>query len=228
LAKSPFDAVAVPTLLVNYDFPNQARPGLEDFYESLGISVRPLDGAKIVSINGQDASTYLVDLATRSSIFDGLFGSYETVEPRYMRLMSRYSADTVSGAFTLELGRFGQRPIYPGADSVKLTLQLTNGTHTTVTIPWAATFLGTGNNTASFIAENCLPAPDAAERRAVRETRKRSAPSRVTVPPLMEKRQAVIKPDAQIPVRQHAVSGSSFTDSAPVTPNRESHLSNYF
>jgi hypothetical protein len=65
---------------------------LEAYFESLGVKVRPYDGSRIIAINGVDAAEYLVDLATESSIYDGLVGAYETVNPRYMRLMSRYSA----------------------------------------------------------------------------------------------------------------------------------------
>ncbi|KAJ7863154.1 hypothetical protein B0H13DRAFT_2282130 [Mycena leptocephala] len=164
LANSPFDKTAFPTFLVNYDFPNSGRAGIEAYFESIGVHVRPLDGSRILAINGVDASTYLVQLATESSIFQGLVGAYETVNPRYMRLMSRYSADTVAGLYTQEVGRFGQRAFYPGADSVTVTLQTKQGIKT-VTIPWAATFLGSGNTTASFIAENCLPAPDSVSRK---------------------------------------------------------------
>jgi hypothetical protein len=162
--------------------------------------VRPLDGSRILAINGVDASTYLVQLATESSIFQGLVGAYETVNPRYMRLMSRYSADTVAGLYTQEVGRFGQRAFYPGADSVTVTLQTKQGIKT-VTIPWAATFLGSGNTTASFIAENCLPAPDSV-------SRKRKLDRRLDATPINQRRKAVVAPDAQDPVRQAAASSS--------------------
>ncbi|KAJ7236449.1 hypothetical protein B0H12DRAFT_1256566 [Mycena haematopus] len=144
LANTPFDKTAFPTFLVNYDFPNQGRAGLEDYFESIGVQVRPLDSSRVLAINGVDASTYLVNLATQLSIFDGLVGTYETVNPRYMRLMARYSADTVAGLYTLEVGRFGQRAFYPGANSVTVTLETAHGIKT-VTIPWAATFIGSAS-----------------------------------------------------------------------------------
>jgi len=56
-----------------------------------------------MTINGQDASQYLIDLAQVSSIYKGLTGGYETIQPRYMRLMARYSADTPSGEFLMLL-----------------------------------------------------------------------------------------------------------------------------
>lgn len=77
---------------------------MEEFFQGLGIDIRPFDGSRIIKLNGQDASTYLVNLAQQSTIFDGLFGSFEDVNPRFMRLMSRYSADTTSGEYTQEVG----------------------------------------------------------------------------------------------------------------------------
>ncbi|KAF7317579.1 hypothetical protein MKEN_00844900 [Mycena kentingensis (nom. inval.)] len=200
LAQTPFDKVAQPTFLVNYDFPNQGRMGLEAYYESIGVHVRPLDGARIVSIDGVDASEYLVDLATQSSIFKGLVGAYEDVNPRYMRLMSRYSADTVAGLYTQEVGRFGQRAFYPGQDEVKLVLQPTTGKPVSVAIPWAATFLGVGNDTASFIAETCLP--PAAEDRAA--GKKRRLQKRLETPSMNGRRMGVVRPEAQEKMRKRA------------------------
>ncbi|KAF7345502.1 hypothetical protein MVEN_01568700 [Mycena venus] len=202
LADSPFDKTAFPTFLVNYDFPNQGRAGLEDYFESIGVHVRPLDGARVLAINGVDASTYLVNLATESSIFNGLVGAYETVNPRYMRLMARYSADTVAGLYTLEVGRFGQRAFYPGADSVTVTLQPKQGGVKTVTIPWAATFIGSGNTTASFISETCLPSVDSVARK-----RKVDRRLEVEASPINKRRKAVVAPEAQGPVR-HAASNA--------------------
>ncbi|KAJ7591935.1 hypothetical protein C8J56DRAFT_1046292 [Mycena floridula] len=63
--------------------------------------------------------------------------------------MSRYSADTVTGDYTQEVGRFGQR----------------NGKTSTLSIPWAATFTASGTDTPSFITETCLPTTDATEQR---------------------------------------------------------------
>jgi hypothetical protein len=123
LAGSPFDETAYPIFLANYDFILQDRFDMEAYFESLGVYVRPFDGARILEIDGVDASTYLVQLATESSVFKGLLGLYESVNPRYMLLMSRYSADTIPGLYTQEIGLFGQRPFYPGADSVTVTLQ---------------------------------------------------------------------------------------------------------
>ncbi|KAJ6623295.1 hypothetical protein B0H10DRAFT_2213682 [Mycena sp. CBHHK59/15] len=194
LAKTPFDHTAYPTFLVNYDFPNQGRSGLEAYFESLGVHVRPYDGSRILAINGMDASQYLINLATESSIYDGLVGAYETVNPRYMRLMSRYSADTAAGLFTQEVGRFGQRAFYPGTDSVSVTLQTAKGVKK-LTVPWAATFVGNGNTTASFIAETCLLPSDLVSKREVEESRT------INIPPLMSRRKAVVRPDNQGPVR---------------------------
>ncbi|KAJ7483449.1 hypothetical protein FB451DRAFT_1555414 [Mycena latifolia] len=212
LASSPFDKTAFPTFLVNYDFPNQGRTGMEAFFESIGVYVRPFDGARVLAIDGVDAGTYLVQLATESSIFKGLVGAYETVNPRYMRLMSRYSADTVSGLYTQEVGRFGQRQFYPGADSVTVTLQTTQGIKT-MTIPWAAIFLGSGNTTASFISETCLPA----ELESV--ARKRGFDRRLGASPLNNRRKGVIAPDTQGSVRQAAVVQEAAPTTNIVQPN---------
>ncbi|KAF7309369.1 hypothetical protein MIND_00307600 [Mycena indigotica] len=211
LADSPFDLVAHPTFLVNYDFPNSGRAGLEDYYESIGVHVRPLDGARILKINGVEASTYLVNLATESSIYNGLVGSFETVNPRYMRLNSRYSADTVSGLFTQEVGRFGQRAFYPGADQVTLELQPAKGRPVTVTIPWAATFIRHGNSTQSFIEQTCLPpaSQDASAARRRREE-KRLATS---VSSMNGKRKAVIAPDTPEKLRKQASDQRGFAGS---------------
>ncbi|KAJ7493951.1 hypothetical protein FB451DRAFT_450131 [Mycena latifolia] len=194
LAAKPTSATAYPTFLVNYDFPNQGRTGLEAYFESIGVHVRPYDDSRIIAINGVDAAKYLVDLATESSIYDGLVGAYETVNPRYMRLMSRYSADTASGAFTQEVGRFGQRAFYPGADSVKVLLQTAKGLKT-LTVPWAATFVGSGNTTASFIAETCLPAAASLQSKREVERRADDIPSHVT------RKLGVVRPDNQGPIR---------------------------
>ncbi|KAJ7842114.1 hypothetical protein B0H14DRAFT_2586518 [Mycena olivaceomarginata] len=91
-------------------------------------------------------------------------GSLGQPWPRNMRLMSRYSAalstnpDTMSGVFTQEVRRFG--PCHPGADSAKVTLQTSEG-YKTLTVSWAATFISSGNTTASFIAETCALQTDA-------------------------------------------------------------------
>ncbi|KAJ7227187.1 hypothetical protein GGX14DRAFT_628700 [Mycena pura] len=217
LAQSPHDTTAFPTFLVNYDFPNAGRDGLEEYYESIGVHVRQFDGARILEIDGVDASTHLVDLATESSIFNGLVGSYETVNPRYVRLMSRYSADTVSGLFTQEVGRFGQRAFYPGADSVTVKLQLAHGGPQTVTIPWAATFAGSGSDTPSFIAETCLPpASDEA-------ARKRRLDRRFVVSDMNERRKAVIASDDQESVRKAASQHNVVANgSNPVQPTLKS------
>ncbi|KAJ7654576.1 hypothetical protein DFH06DRAFT_1202775 [Mycena polygramma] len=201
LATTPFDKTAVPTFLVNFEFPNQGRAGMEDYFESIGVHVRPLDGSRVLMIDGVDASTYLVQLATESSIFKGLVGSYETVNPRYMRLMARYSADTVAGLYTLEVGRFGQRALYPGADSVTVTLQTTQGIQN-VTIPWAATFIGSGNSTASFISETCIGETDLV-------ARKRRLDRGIEASPMNQRRKGVVAPDSQDPVRKAASSSSA-------------------
>ncbi|KAJ7303028.1 hypothetical protein DFH08DRAFT_815332 [Mycena albidolilacea] len=213
LADSPFDKTAFPTFLVNYDFPNQGRAGLEDYFESIGVHIRPLDGSRVLTIDGVDASTYLVNLATESSIFKGLVGAYETVNPRYMRLMSRYSADTVAGLYTQEVGSFGQRAFYPGADSVTVTLQTPQGAKKTMTIPWAATFLGSGNTTASFISETCLAGVDSVARK--RKLTRRS----IDASPINQRRKAVVAPEAQDTVR-HAASGAQVAPAANIVqPN---------
>ncbi|KAJ7751136.1 hypothetical protein B0H16DRAFT_1460461 [Mycena metata] len=203
LAPTPTSLIAYPTFLVNYDFLNQlisdqGRAGLEAYYESLGIEVRPYDGARILTINGLEASAYLVALATDSSIYDGLVGTYETVNPRYMLLMSRYSADTTSGAFTQEVGRFGQRTFYPGADSVTVVLETSKGTKS-LTVPWAATFLGSGNTTASFIWETCLLSPNAVQSK--REVERRD----VKIPQYVSQKTGVVRPDNgdQGPIRDN-------------------------
>ncbi|KAJ7023144.1 hypothetical protein C8F04DRAFT_190724 [Mycena alexandri] len=190
LASTPTSLIAYPTFLVNYDFPGQGRAGLEAYYEALGIHVRPYDGARILTINGLEAGAYLVALATESNIYNGLVGAYETVNPRYMRLMSRYSADTASGAFTQEVGRFGQRAFYPGADSVSVVLETSKGTKS-LTIPWAATFLGSGNTTASFISETCLLSTDAIQSKREAERRAGTFPQHVT------QKKGVVRPDNQ-------------------------------
>ncbi|KAJ7586242.1 hypothetical protein C8J56DRAFT_1165768 [Mycena floridula] len=209
LAAKPTDPVAVPTFLVNYDFPNQGRDGLEAYYQSLKIDIRPFDGARLLKINGEDASSYLVDLAQRSSLSDGLLGSFEDVEARFMRLMSRYSADTVTGDYTQEVGRFGQRVFYPGATHITVTL-LKNGKTSTLSIPWAATFTASGTDTPSFITETCLPAADATEQRRKRELAKRKVQEKrssdIAVPHLMQRLQAVEKAGInQDKIRQGAV-----------------------
>ncbi|KAK7045119.1 hypothetical protein R3P38DRAFT_2882676 [Favolaschia claudopus] len=209
LAPSPTSPLAFPTFLVNYDFPNQARPGLEAYYQALGIDVRPYDGARIVSIDGVEAGVYLLALATESSIYKGLVGAYETVNPRYVRLMSRYSADTASGAYTQEIGRFGQRAFYPGADSVKITLQLSTGALKSLTVPWAATFVGSGNTTESFIAETCL-LPDAqakVSKRTKREVDDAKAKRVVKAPEHVTQKMGVVRADDQPEVRKKATQG---------------------
>ncbi|KAJ6621496.1 hypothetical protein B0H10DRAFT_2188003 [Mycena sp. CBHHK59/15] len=178
LATTPFDAIAYPTFLVNYDFPNQDRAGLEEYFERIDVQVRPYDDARILTIDGVDASKYLVDLAPESSIYKGLVGAYETVNLRYMRLMSHYSADTDAGLFTQEVGLFAQRTSYPGADSINLTLQTAQEV-INLTVPWAATFLSIGNTTETW-TESVHKVEDV---------------------PVPIAHRAVIRPTSQIPVR---------------------------
>ncbi|KAJ7143957.1 hypothetical protein C8R44DRAFT_846051 [Mycena epipterygia] len=213
LASTPTSPTAYPTFLVNYDFPNQGRTGLETYFESLNVHVRPYDGARILAINGQDASAFLVALASQSSIYDGLVGAYETLNPRYMRLMSRYSADTTSGVFTQEVGRFGQRAFYPGADSVSLLLELPKGGLKALSVPWAATFLGSGNTTASFIAETCLLPAAVESKRAVVERRADDIPARIT------RKKGVVRPDNQGPIRTAASEAKLASTGNSVQPN---------
>jgi len=120
------------------------------------MNARKYDGFRVLEIDGVSASDYLVDLAQQSSIYKGLIGAYESVEGRYMRLMSRYSADTTSGGYTQEVGRFASRTYYPGADSVTLVLMNGNGKNVTITVPWSAHFIGSGTDTPSFISQTCL------------------------------------------------------------------------
>ncbi|KAJ7071721.1 hypothetical protein B0H15DRAFT_966167 [Mycena belliarum] len=120
-----------------------------------------------------------------------------------MRLMARYSADTVAGLYTLEVGRFGQRAFSPGANSVTVTLATAHGVET-VTIPWAATFLGSGNTTASFIAETCLPAESGSV------ARKRRLDRQFDASPPNARRKGVIAPENQGPIRQAASAQQSF------------------
>ncbi|KAJ7663936.1 hypothetical protein DFH06DRAFT_336749 [Mycena polygramma] len=193
LANTPFDRAAFPTFLCNYNFPNANRPGLEAYFESVGVYVRPYDGARVLTIDGVEAGKYLIDLASRSSVYDGLAGAYESVDPRYMRLMSRYSADTSSGLYTQEVGRFGQRSFYPGADSITVRLQTEQGIKS-VTVPWAATFTGKGNTTASFFTKTC----SLAKEEGVDHREGLSGPSKL-------RRKAVTAPDTQLPVRAAAL-----------------------
>jgi hypothetical protein len=185
---------------------------LEAYFESIGVKVRPYDGARIHAINGVDAAKYLTDLASRSSIYDGLVAGYESLDPRYMRLMTRYSADTSSGLFTQEVGRFGQRSFYPGADSVTVQLQTSRGIESVV-VPWAATFAGKGNTTASFISETCSLAEE------------ENASSREAPSPMSFRRKAVTAPDAQLQIRAIASSSPQNTPQTNhVQPNRKQLL----
>ncbi|KAF7317645.1 hypothetical protein MKEN_00852000 [Mycena kentingensis (nom. inval.)] len=184
---------AYPVLLANFDFPTQNRTGLEAYYQRLGFAdLRRYDGARVLSIDGVDAGAYLTRLADASSIYDGLVGGFESFSARYMRLMSRYSADSESGMFTQEVGRFGQRSFYPGTDSVTFCLETASGNET-LTIPWAATMVGKGNSKASFIAKNCALAEGSSKRSAPSDDAGRKSP-----------RRAVISPDAQQEVRLSA------------------------
>ncbi|CAK5268090.1 unnamed protein product [Mycena citricolor] len=193
LADSPSNQTTYPVFLANYDFPNQNRSGLEEYFQGLNVSVREFDGARILSIDGVEAGPYLLDLAANSSIYDGLQGAYETLDPRYMRLMSRYSADTDSGLFTQELGKFAQRMFYPGSDSVTVEVLLANGTSQLLTVPWAASFVGADLSFCSDISG---------------ETRRRGL---LRQPSRYQRRKAVVAPDTQAEIRtkQHT----------PVHPN---------
>lgn len=208
LADNVNDAVAYPTLFVNYDFPLQGRAGLEDYYKTVvGFNARKYDGLEVLTINGNNASQYLYNLADQSLIYNGLIGAYESLSPRYMRLMSRYSADTASGAYTQEVGRFGQRSFYPGATSISMVVQKKDGTTLSFTIPWAATFIASGNTTSSFIADTCLPAASSS-----------NTVSRVVAPKGPRQGKAVVDPDAQEVMRQAAAAAATTTVNY-VTPN---------
>ncbi|KAJ7907684.1 hypothetical protein B0H13DRAFT_689659 [Mycena leptocephala] len=152
-----------------------------------------------------DASDYLVELATESSIYKGVVAAYESVNTRYMRLMSRYSADTPSGMYTQDLGGFAQRSSYPGADVVTVKLQTGEGS-TTLTIPWAAKFIAVGNTTQSFIS-SCIP-PSNATRRDIKYRETESIAGQTSL------RRAVVRPDNQAPVRDKLASTANY-----VTPN---------
>lgn len=132
LANKPTDAVSVPYLFQNYDFPSQNRPGMEQYYLAQGLNARLYDGLQLVAVEGEDAATWLLNLANGSTFASGIFGGFETLQTRYMRVMSRYSCDTVSGNYSQDVGRFGQRAFYPGQNSIDLTVAFTNGTQTTV------------------------------------------------------------------------------------------------
>ncbi|CAK5263842.1 unnamed protein product [Mycena citricolor] len=213
LADTPTSLLAHPTFLVNYDFPNQGRSGLEAYFESIGVHVRPYDGAQVLSINGIEAGTFLTALAQESSIYNGLVGAYETLGPRYMRLMARYSADTAAGLYTQEVGRFGMRAFYPGADSVTVTLLTKSAGIQTITVPWAATLVGGGNSTASFIEQNCFSVPGLVAKREV-ELKKRQ--KQIKAPP-MNLRKAVVAPDAQAAIRENVTPLAASANL--VTPN---------
>nr|GAT46969.1 predicted protein [Mycena chlorophos] len=186
LAPTPFSHTTRPIFLANYDFPNQNRSGLEAYYQQLGLNVRAYDGVEILTIDGVDAAQYLSTLATESSIYDGIIGGFEDAGVRFMRLLSRYSADTEKGYFTQEIGRFGQRSFYPGQDNVTIVLQTAAGTTHSLTIPWAATFVGDGKTTKTFISKTCaLPASSHGRRAELGQ----------------QQRKAVIRPDAQPKIR---------------------------
>ncbi|KAJ7777138.1 hypothetical protein B0H16DRAFT_1301503, partial [Mycena metata] len=206
LADSPSDRTAFPVFLANYDFPGAARHGLEAHFKSIGVHVRPYHGARILAIDGVDAGKYLTDLASRSSIYDGLVGGYESLDSRYMRLMSRYSADTSASLYTQEVGRFGQRSFYPGAHSVTVRLQTTKGIKS-LKIPWAATFAGKGNTTASFIAQTCSLPDDEV-----------SGPSSAHGA-LISRRKAVVAPDTQPAIRAAANANQDTARLNYVQPN---------
>ncbi|KAJ7780121.1 hypothetical protein DFH07DRAFT_1026018 [Mycena maculata] len=211
LAETPYDRTAFPTFVVNYDFPNQNRLGLEAHFESIGVHVRPYDGARILSIDGVEAGKYLTDLAAASSIYDGLVGGFESLNPLYVRLMSRYSADTECGLYTQEVGHFSQRSFYPGAESVTVRLQTAYGVQV-LSVPWAATFIAKGNTTASFFAQTCaLSADEAASRR---ETHRSD----------ISARKGVTAPDSQRAVRSAA---SSTRQDTPKTNYVQPNLTSF-
>lgn len=193
-----------------------SHPGLEAYYQSLGFDARRYDGFRILSINGQDASQYLIDLAQVSSIYKGLSGGFETLQPRYMRLMARYSADTPAGEFAFEVGRFGMRSFYPGEDSVSLVLQNKAGKSVSVTVPWSAHGLSTGNTTASFIANSCALPVSAAGVATV--TAVKSPERNVTT------KMAFLDPDSQNEMRDIAnVYAKANKSSNYVKPNLQSY-----
>ncbi|KAJ6621482.1 hypothetical protein B0H10DRAFT_1945299 [Mycena sp. CBHHK59/15] len=162
-------------------FPIRARPGLEPYFDSFGVHVRPYHGARILSIDGVEVGKYLTELATASSIYKGLAGGYE----------SRYSADSARSLYTQEVGCFAQRSIYLGADSVELRLQ-TAHTVKSLTIPWAVSFAAAGDMTASFIAHTFLLSAD----ESARHIKTRSG--------VVSPRRAVTAPDNSGPIRDSA------------------------
>ncbi|KAF7319056.1 hypothetical protein HMN09_00241800 [Mycena chlorophos] len=219
LASSTSSLLANPTFIVNYDFPESGRDGLEDYYNSLKIDVRPYDGSTILAINGIPADLYLTELADASNIYDGLVGAYEGLSARYMRLMSRYSADTVSGAYTQEVGRFGQRAFYPGADSVQVELLTSKGLKS-LTIPWSATFTAAGNTTASLISETCIDGASSSSRKK-RDVDAKKLKRANAIPAHITRQKGVVRPDDQAPIRQQAspVSSSRASPGNYVKPN---------
>lgn len=200
-----------PFLLVNYDFPEQGRPGLEAYYLSMGIDVRPYDRMRILTVDYAEAQAYFVNLGDQSLLSQGLFGSYESLSPRYQRLMSRYSADTTSGAFTQEPGRYGMRTYYPGQDIVRFVLQAANGTQYTISMPWSAHFsANTTLSTAQFQATLCLATGVPAKRN-------------VNVPASVQRlqRKAIVEPDGTEEQRAVAaqIAAAAFINKNYVTPN---------
>jgi hypothetical protein len=134
--------------------------------------------------------------------------------------------DTASGAFTQEVGRFGQRAFYPGADSVTVLLQTPKGPKS-LTVPWAATFIGSGNTTASFIAETCA-LPTDATMQSKRTVEKRVQKREVDIPARVTRKKGVVRPDNQGPVRAEAQQVKSLA--APTNyaqPNRASSASSH-
>lgn len=199
-----------PYLLVNYDFPEQGRPGLEAYYTSLGIDVRPYDKMRILTVDYAEAQAYFVNLGDQSLLSNGLTGSYESLSPRYVRLMSRYSADTTSGGFTQEVGRFGMRSFYPGQNSIRFTLQAANGTQYTISMPWSAHFsTNTPYTTTQFQSNVCLATGVVA-----RDVKVPSAVQRFL-------REAVVEPDGNEDQRAVAaqVAAAAAINSNYVTPN---------
>jgi hypothetical protein len=88
------------------------------------------------------------------------------------------------------------------------------------TIPWAATFIGSGNTTASFIAETCLPAESTTLRRKLERRMDAGAP-------VMARRMGVINPDSQGPVRAEASAARKAVGSNIVQPTCTHPLYHY-
>jgi hypothetical protein len=111
------------------------------------------------------------------------------------------------------------RAFYPGTDSVNVLLETSKGLKA-LTVPWAATFVGSGNTTASFIAETCGVQTSAglASKREV-ESRADEIAKSIT------RKKGVVRPDDQGPIRSASSKKSLAAPTNNVQPNRMSSTS---